>query len=83
MNSFCSLEDGLEELEELEENDVIGCYHELFFLPVSFQSPSSHWKTLEDAGRRWKEIGRTRCRLSFEQHGRRGLSALPENLKEG
>ncbi len=47
MNAFCSLEDGLEELEELEENDVIGCYHELFFLPVSFQSPSSHWKTLE------------------------------------
>jgi hypothetical protein len=40
----------LEELEELEENDVIGCYHELFFLPVSFQSPSSGWKNMEERG---------------------------------
>jgi hypothetical protein len=70
MNAFCSLEDGL---EELEENKTRYSDYYLFFssnlLPVT--------------GRRWKEIGRTRCRLSFEQHGRRGLSALPENLKKG
>jgi hypothetical protein len=50
MNAFCSLEDGLEELEELEENRVRYSDDYLFFLPVSFQS-------LEDAGRRLEERG--------------------------
>jgi hypothetical protein len=50
MNAFRALEDKLEELEELEENTATVCYHKLFFLPVSFQFPSSHWKMLEERG---------------------------------
>ena len=50
MNAFRALEDKLEELEELEENTAKVCYHKLFFLPVSFQFPSSHWKMLEERG---------------------------------